>query len=323
MNELKIGLGGRFRLEAIQKDGSKRFLGEFNNMVLNSGLDQIGNEVNTISSNNHHLRAVYVGTGNSVPAPTQTKLDNPIARQAISNNFGTVTHSSEVPPYNEWSALYTFAFGAVVGNIAEIGVGPNNLTLTTAVLFSRALILDGGGLPTTITVTAAEALSVTFFHRIYPPTGTVTGTVTVGGINYDYQMRAAFISGSGGPQSQTWLSYADGSQGVIGPFVGSFYPTQTLGPITGGPTPPTGVDHVQTSGTLVTWENSVYNNGDFFRDGIGKIGLNFGNIAGGWGSCVFNHTIGCFQIAWTPTKIPKTALKQYTFTYRYTWGRYP
>lgn len=319
MIDVKAKVSGRFRLEAIQPDGTKRFLAEFDNIVLDSGLDMIGTEVSLITSPVHHLNAVYVGTGASLPNPAQTKLDVPIGRQAITLDYGVSVHSFESPPYNEWSGLYNFAFGAFGPspvNITEIGIGPSHISpITNAVIFSRALIVGGGGV---IAIQPTEALSVTFFHRLYPPEGTVSGTVTVNGIPYDYDLKAAFISGSGGAISGTWMRFVSGAGALNSPVI-TLYPTQDLGLITGGPTPGTGSVHINTNlGSNFT--NPTYVNGNFYHDGVSKVVLVDGNIPGGWGSGVFNTNIGTFQIAWDP-KIPKDEFKQYTFTYRYSWTR--
>jgi hypothetical protein len=56
---------------------------------------------------------------------------------------------------------HQFAIGAVVGTIAEIGIGLNDP------LFSRSLIKDEAGNPTTLTLTAADQLFVLYDHRLY------------------------------------------------------------------------------------------------------------------------------------------------------------
>ena len=61
----------------------------------------------------------------------------------------------------------------------------------------RALILDGGGSPTTLTILSDETLDVTYTIRVYPPTTDVTGSITLDGVSYGYTIRPCNVSTSG------------------------------------------------------------------------------------------------------------------------------
>ena len=105
------------------------------------------------------------GTGNSTPVVSQTILDNQtgVSSSGI-ETYGSTTSS----PYYGYK-IFTFRFnqGIAAGNISEIGVGWSGTTPLQ--LFSRTLIKDINGDPTTITVLADETLDVIYELRLYAP----------------------------------------------------------------------------------------------------------------------------------------------------------
>src|SRR5690606_8917143 len=107
-----------------------------------------------------------------------------------SNTAGT---TSAAPYYTWMRKTFRFAAGVATGNLSEVGIS----WLTTGALFSRALILDSGGLPTTITVLADEVVDVTYEFRIMAKTDDETGSVTftgsIGG-TYDWTMRSVSVA---------------------------------------------------------------------------------------------------------------------------------
>ena len=64
-----------------------------------------------------------------------------------------------------------FTLGSVVGNISELGMSFGS----TESLFSRALIKDVGGNPTTITLTASDQLIVTYYVTLKQEKDSFTG----------------------------------------------------------------------------------------------------------------------------------------------------
>lgn len=144
----------------------------FHNHITNAGLDMCGNETYASgltaygSNGGYVLRSVQVGTGSSPPADTDTVLGSYLAGANANNSPPVYTaQQTTLPWYAEQTITYTFATGAVSGNISEIGVGPNSGSGTT--LFARELIRDGSGTPTTITILSTEALIVTYKLRMY------------------------------------------------------------------------------------------------------------------------------------------------------------
>ncbi|KAK6697116.1 hypothetical protein SNK04_014381 [Fusarium graminearum] len=86
------------------------------------------------------LAACRVGTGSTAPAVTDTALANQVATTTtVSARTSGVQATT---PYFGWfRSTYRFAPSGTAQNLAEVGVA----TLATGGLFSRALIVDGGG----------------------------------------------------------------------------------------------------------------------------------------------------------------------------------
>ena len=152
---------GWFKIEATRPDGTRRVLADwFPNLILNGGLDRMG-------ANPDYLSWCQVGSGSTAPVAAQTALVNRIAGTSTQQN--NVSGAQASAPYYGWyRRTYRFAQGVAAGNLSEVGVG----WATSGSLFSRALILDGGGSPTTITVLSDEVLDVTYELRRYPGTET-------------------------------------------------------------------------------------------------------------------------------------------------------
>ena len=137
---------------------------EFENLITDIGLNQIGTSA--------PVQYCYVGSGNAIPAVTDTKLSVFVASTA-SALANVDTKATAAPLWVGRAATYRFAAGVAAGNLSEIGMGWNGGTQANHLLFSHALIKDGAGNPTTITVLANEFLDVTYEVRVYLPTDDV------------------------------------------------------------------------------------------------------------------------------------------------------
>lgn len=164
----KCKLQGRFKLEAINADtGDVRQLAEFDNLIVNQGLDFIGRGGPATSPNNVVYCGCVVGTGTTPPSATDTSLQTFLA--------GTVTTAGASNTYtgaslwqSQCNTIYQFGVGVAAGNLTEIGitapaVGQTTGTVPTSAspIFSRALIMVGGS-PGTITILSNEILQVTY-----------------------------------------------------------------------------------------------------------------------------------------------------------------
>lgn len=161
-----IKLGAIFTMIVRDENGDvKRKTEPFNNLVLNSGLDRMGT--------GGWITGVAVGTGNSVPTPTQTSLESLIAWTSTIQVSGQQSLQSSAEPYYwQWEITYRFGQGVAAGNLSEVGVGWG-----ASSMWNRALIKDVNGNPTTITVLPNEFLDVLVQVRIYPNLNDVVKTV--------------------------------------------------------------------------------------------------------------------------------------------------
>ena len=186
----EIKISGKYKLQVIKDDGSiKQDTGWFSNLITNGGLDALGDNL-------YFGRYCQVGSGNTAPANGDTGLANRIASvdkggSWCATNLAGAASSS--PYYQYQRIVYTFGTGVAAGNISEVGIG----WASSGSLYSRALILDINGNPTTITVLSDEQLIVTYEFRFYPietdTTGSVTFTGNKGG-TYAWTLRPAYIS---------------------------------------------------------------------------------------------------------------------------------
>lgn len=305
---LDVGLAGEYRLVINRPDGSQTDTGWFPNIILNQGLDRLGN-----SASGPIIRYAHVGTGTSTPTAVQTGLDSFMAAADSSpTNYAESCVNEGAPSYaalHTWR--YNFAQGAVVGNITEIGVGWGT---TGNTLFSRALILDGTGSPTTITLVAIDQLTVYYRLRVVPTLTDLTGTINISGTNYNYVVRMSNVGSFATTQflfnSHTNFSIADASGFIAYPS------TSVLGAVTSQPS--------GTTPTAGTTSNGSYTAGTYYRDITFNFSISQGNASGGIGAVRYimptSYSVIQFQMSFSPA-IPKDNTKTFSMVMRYSWSR--
>ena len=302
---IETGVCGLFQLETFRCDesgveipGSRKVKAPwFQNLITDAGLNRMG-------ANNGWKGYCQVGSGATSPAVTDTGLVSRIA--GVSVEKFTAGSSGSAPWYGFSRTVTRFPAGVAAGNLAEVGMGWS----PTGNLFSRALILDAGGSPTTITVLPDEFLDVTYEFRQYAPTVDGTGTVVLAGVTYNYTSRASTAN------SSSWQATASGVQMGVGG--GGIQPvlayTGDIGAVTGSP-----------SGTSTSMPGSIqaYVNNSLTSKTLISAGPTQGNLTGGIGSIQLQSTSsgnGAFQIGFSP-KIPKDATKTLNLAVSYSWAR--
>ncbi len=295
-------VAGRFKIHALRLDvdgneipGTRRLAADwFDNLVVNAGLDRMG----TASD---YLSTCMVGSGSAAPDVGDTQLQ---ARIASSTSTQSDNNGMVVSPRYGWRRkTFRFAAGVAAGNLSEVGVG-----WSTVSVFSRALILDGSGNPTTITVLADEVLDVTYELRAYVNESDVSFNVVISGVTYACVLRPANISGSQGVQIGDVVTI-NGSNRANGVRTTE---SSTLGSVTSMP-----------SGPIMQMEytNEAYVNGSYYRNHVLSAALNDSNFSTGIGAITISNTFSDFQISFTP-KIPKDSTKVLTLQARSTWARH-
>src|SRR6478736_5782795 len=211
--------------------------------------------------------------------------------------------------YNQNTRVYQFAAGVAAGNLTEIGIGWN-----TTQLFSRALIVDSGGSPTTLTILATEILNVTYIFRAYPPTADNTVSVTISGTSYTIVSRPSLVTNINFWSAPTLTNGLNtNNNNVSQPAT---YPsTSTLGAVTSAPSG----TQLACPSTAYSW--ATYTNGNYYLDITISLGVADGNSAGGIGVMSIQPRSGAYQLSFSPA-IPKDSTKTFILTVRHFFTRH-
>ena len=186
-------LAGEYTLRRRKADTGELIqqLGPFCNLITDAGLNRVG----TAGAG----AAVFVGTGSAAPATTDTQLQNFFAHTTSTSESwnGTLERGDVSTDYFVRGAgTWRFAAGTFSNtNLSEVGIGwfDPNVSNPTANhrCFSRALIVDGVGSPTTITLLSDEVLDVTYSLKHYPYVGSdVIQTVNISGTAHTFTTRS-------------------------------------------------------------------------------------------------------------------------------------
>lgn len=301
---------GIFTLSAFKCDengneipGSRREpVPPFKNLITNGGLNRMGTSAD-------YLNWCQVGSGSTTPVNDDTSLVSRIA--GTSTLQSTAGGSQPSAPYYTYRRnVKRFGLGVAAGNLAEVGIG----WATSGSLFSRALIKDAFGDPTTITILADEYLDVTYELRCYPKTTDTTGTVVATGNlagTYDFIMRASNVTDST-TQNGWEISSGGRNQNSTNTAGGIAYPGD-IGAIASSPSG----SPVFTSSTI---SSNAYSQDSFEMVFFMSLGLNDANI--NIRSVRIKMGIGVYQCQFDPA-IPKTSEDLLNLTFKHSWARRP
>lgn len=315
---------GRFMIEKfkIDKEGNEvpgsRHVAVpwFNNLILNVGLDLIGTSVNAMGPT---LTACRVGSGSTTPANTDTAL---VAQVASTTTIAASAQGVQsTAPYFGWfRKTFRFNTGVATGNLSEVGVAT---AATGGTLFSRALIVDGAGTPTTISVQADESLDVTYELRLYPPTADIPWSATISGTTYSGVVRADSVTSSlswnsGGPVWQMDASSNSLKGVILATTQGMTVYNGTLGAVTASPSGTSSAVDLSPAAAVTP---AAYTTGSYQRSHAVLIDLAQGNVAGGITAFRITTGIGRYQFSVSPA-LAKDATKRLTLNVTFSWARY-
>lgn len=322
---------GFFKLRVWDRYGKIRKETDwFPNLIVDMGLDSLGLNTTRISTpgfykGNSCVTKCWIGSGNTPPAVGDTSMTsvlNPTSGVGLFGGDGVRAVQTAVNPWYA-SRTGTYRFGPVgfSRTVAELGVffrtsgsPPSGLSPNTDYMFNHALVVDGFGVPTTITVLGDETLDVLYELRVYPLQADVNYNVTISGVLHSCTMRASNLStnaqannvgdGIGGE------SFNSGGTG--GPYALSG--TVALGPITGSPTGtpqypgPAGSDEQILAYTLGSFQRTIITT------------WNLTNGSSTFFAFHFPSGTGNTQVLFSPG-ILKTSAKILTINNRYQWAR--
>lgn len=291
-----MGLSGEYRF--VVRDAAthavKRETDWMKNLITDAGLNRLGT--------GGWFGYCHIGTGSTTPAFGDTGLAVPAATTAsLQSSF---TSNSGSPLYETTTTIvYRFNAGALNGNYTEVGISWGGGTL-----FSRALIVDGGGSPTTITVASTEYLDVYYRLTVVPDLSDSSYGVTIGGVGYTVTRRASSVSytPSWTPSNTVWLP-ATASGATVTAYSGN------AGAVTGSPSG----DYANffTGATIATYSNNSLINTGTLNFGLGDL-----NVSGGIKTLLVYNSVGAWQHQFD-VAIPKDPTKIMSLTFTLSWAR--
>lgn len=302
-----VGLAGRFCLTFTNtKTGEVREY-EFNNLILNSGLDRYG----AMTGNWDHIEGCILGTSTDEPVVTQTTMSGILGSSTTvqASNDSFASNTTTLPYWTKAYRTFRFNTGVATGNISQIAIGWGISTSANTYqgLFSLARVRDSGGNPITITKLADEVLDVRYELQIIAPQYDSTGTVNIGGVAYNYIARPHYV--------QAWRAN---------------YPIRAGNYSTAGMVYDVGLvaQNTYISGTYSTCEGTFINPspaGTFVSTATIYAGLNSGNISGGFRTATLDFYGHKWQIQYSNasngSRVPKDATKTMRLNFAISFGR--
>jgi hypothetical protein len=301
------GLQGFFTIKIRQPCGTVRREYRFPNLILDAGLNGIG------TNGASWATRIALGSSATPPDASQTGLIS-FGCESSSSNASTTGFVAGPPPYSWHRFSRRFAQGVATGTWSEVGIGRSGTAL-----WSRSLILDGGGSPTTITVLAIEIVDIEYELRAYPSIVDVTGTRTISGIDYDYIMRPAALNAYSKFQTDLLIAGSWMNGGVYSSYQFRAY-SGTAGAYTAEPSGTA----AQGGGGSVSV--AAYVNGSYTKTCTVTAGVDNANVSGGIKTALLmvgpGNAIWMYQCQFDPA-LPKDNTKTISLTYSCTWARRP
>ncbi len=313
---MKIKLFGRFQLIVKNvKTGKIKDTGWIENLVLNNCFNY-----NFANAGNASW-VIELGTGSTPPTFSDLSLETPLVSISAGSYSSVKAGASTdfVDPIYSTSAGWetTFALGAVVGNVSEIGVSASGN------LFTRSLITDGAGDPTVLVVGVNDILTVNYLMGYEMDTSHPAGSVTVDFDGVDINLTAKWVGLGQG------ASNLNGMNGQVLPYIVSSWtqqrfwvvdtlPSDPLSDINGGVTPITYLTSSSGVNVTGTWSSNLIPTGSSWTKEMTFTSL-VGGETGGWngvaiGGSAASTPIVLFEFDSTFTKLSN---KQIDITVKY------
>lgn len=296
---------------------AERVAGDIENLITIGGLNLLG------STAGDNLAYCRIGDGVTPPADGDLALASHVGATAMSGDGGAVGVSGD-GTYIYRRVSRRFLAGTVAGlNLAEVGMAR---TGTGGQIFSRALIKDGGGVATTITLAADEILDVLYELRMYLPAQDITVAATIDGVPSTVTMRHSKHT----TQLSNWASALGLRIVNASATAGWNYSTgvENLPPATGWGSMPTSSsgDPSWVDGTLAPYVADSFTTKYTYvaaitkcnyATGIGALVLGAGAGGASAAACAF----GPWAWGFSP-KLNKNPARTATITVSVTWGRH-
>jgi hypothetical protein len=292
-----IGMKGRYMLRKVNRWGQTiQETPWFDNLILNAGRNRMGTGA--------AIAGAMIGTGTGTPNVTETSLNAQTTYTTTPGTGAGIVSNNSSPYENTRTYVYRTALGALNGNYSEVGVG-----WASGSCFSRALIVDGGGSPTTIPVASDEQLDIVYQLSIFPPLTDFTDTVTITGVG------SVGVTGrAGNVNSTTTAGWTVSASTVeLGTNQSGSWASSTLGAITGGPSG-------TALGSASSVSNASYTSGSYQRSATLTWGTSAGNNVNLDGIAVWWNGPGAYFQYKYGTVIPKNNTKTLALNYSISWA---
>lgn len=299
MMKLNAGVSGRYKLVTRKVHDLDNAVGEleFDNLITDIGLERWA--TNPIGSK------CFIGSGNAPPTVNDTALGAQLAASTATQTLQNWKAYSAAERWTEATICYRFQPGVTLNSIAEVGVGWDGG------LWSRALVRDVNGNPTTIQLLSDEVLDVYYTLRIQFPAD-VTGSIVLDGVTYDWVLRPADLATW--PESYPYyFYYAFATGGVAKASTGSITQPDTAPGWAGSSSTTTVAAYVPGSRKRTMT----------FRFDLNDANINIKSITVQPGSGYYptmSWQLGFYQNGQS-VGVPKVSSKRLTLTFDFAWGR--
>lgn len=328
-----VGVEGLYRLRTHKyKSGKLHYdTGWFKNVITDVGLIDwyFSKGLGTFDTWGSMCANNCVGTGSATPTTSDVQLASYLAQSgpktagggtgyAGFDTTGYVAAASPVPAYWYGQSSWQYGTGVAAGNLTEVGVYPGDPGQSATPpfyaghLFSRALILDSNGNPTTITVLSDEILTVTWQLRFYLDLTDHAFTFNLNGtpITGVYRMYQANTIPTKGELSSAWR---ENNVGRV-----NFYTGDIVSALSGSPTGPIS-DTTANGFTNQNFVNDLANTGTCYVDRLRTANTSaVGTIA----SFTFQNHMWTYQFGQLSQPIIKSTGQQLQMAFRTAVGRY-
>jgi hypothetical protein len=320
-----MGAAGFYRLEVNKAESNLlvKDTGWFKNIITDRGLVEwyILPKFGSFDDSGDIASNCCVGTGNTTPATTDVQLAAYLASASSTTGGGTggypgkasagyVAAAGAEPAY--WYARYTYQFGTGVaaGNLTEVGTYPGGASYS-ADLFSRALILDDMGNPTSITVLSDEILTVTWELRWYLDTTDHSFSFNLNGS----PLTGTYRLFNGATQLANTGNVSAGYTNI------TLYSGDIVSALSGSPTGQLGnINSNYYTIPIVQFVNDLSNSGTCYIDKRGTFPTN--NGTGTIASFTYQYHMWSYQFGALSIPITKTIGQQLQVNFRNSWARY-
>lgn len=189
-------IAGFYTVRVLSQGGLVKKELSFKNLITDNGLNLWAGSsqsiIPTASYSNSLSNVCCVGSSSQPPSVSDTQLGSFVGETTTAYlNTTSDVNQTNAPFFVSAKKYFQFAVGAAAGNISEVGVGTSRNSL-----FSRALIIDSLGNPTTIQVLPDEILQIEYEIVYFINEGDQTGEFSLSGNagdTYEYIARPAYF----------------------------------------------------------------------------------------------------------------------------------